>query len=175
MPTETIITEEAYIEYFTGLASKHKKILHGVNNRATFFFIPIAMDLKEIDNAIRNNKATPLMALDAMHGNFDDGLSARYLQTINGQFTILDKVENGKQTDIRRAQAECLTIGTEILGRMTIDFKNKIALGLANFTIHNVQFDPVGPMAMTHFGYTFRFTITCPFSFKVDSGNWTDK
>lgn len=172
---EQFITEELYIEYFTGLATRHRQILHGADNRSAFFFIPVEMDLKEIDNAIRKTISTPLMALDAMRGMFDDNQSDRHLQTINGQFTILDKVENGKQADIRRAQDECLKIGLQMLARMKTDLKGALLVPGTRFTIHNVQYDPVGPMALTHYGYTFRFTITCPFSFTVDSGNWTDK
>jgi hypothetical protein len=61
---------------------------------------------------------------------------------------------------------------------MKIDLKGQGATVLPPLTrmvIHGIQYDPVGPMADNHYGYTFRFKITCPFGFTVDSGNWLDK
>jgi hypothetical protein len=172
---DKFITEEAYISYFTDLATKHKTIQHTINGRQSFFFIPVEMDLKEIDNAIRDKKSTPMMALDAMRGTFDEGQSARYLQTVNGQFTILETAKVGLQTDIRRAQDVCLKIGLQILARMKVDLRGQGMVPGTFFSIGNVRYDQVGPMAVNHYGYTFRFNITCPFSFSVDAGNWTDK
>ncbi|GAA4327403.1 hypothetical protein GCM10023149_30750 [Mucilaginibacter gynuensis] len=171
-----MITETAYIAYFTSLAEKHNQIMHGVDGRAAFFYIPIEMDLTEIDNAIRANKSVPLMALDALHGSFDDNQSDRHLQTVAGQFTILDKAAVGKQESIRAVQDSCLKIGMQILQRMKVELRSgELMANGTRFTIHNVQYDPVGPMEVAHYGYTFRYTITCPFVLTVDNGNWLDK
>ncbi|SEM66499.1 hypothetical protein SAMN05192574_101391 [Mucilaginibacter gossypiicola] len=175
-----MITEAQYIAYFTGLAQKHNQIRHGVDGRTAFFFIPVDMDLKEIDNAIRATKATPMMALDSMNGTFSDNNGTQsHLQTISGQFTILDKADPREQEDIRGVQDKCLAIGLQVCARMHNELKGNPAnpnlAGGARFVIHNVQYDPVGPMAGNHYGYTFRYTITCPFGFTVDSGNWLDK
>ncbi len=172
---DKFITEEAYIAYFTDLATKHKEIAHTIGGRQSLFYIPVEMDLAEIDKAIRDKKSVPMLALDSMRGGFGSNQSARGLQTIEGQFFVLDKAEVGKVEDIRRAHDRCLKIGFEILARMVVDLKGEKMVPGTRFTIDDVKYDPVGPMASTHYGYTFRFPITCPFGFTVDSGNWTDK
>jgi len=175
-----MITEAQYIAYFTGIAQNHKQIMHGVDGRTAFFFIPVDMDLKEIDNAIRGTKSTPMLALDSMNGSFNDSNGTQnHVQTIAGQFTILEKADSRDQETIRSAQDVCLSIGLQVCARMQTELKGmqpgQPLADKARFVIHNVQYDPVGPMAGTHYGYTFRYTITCPFGFTVDSGNWLDK
>ena len=178
-----MITEAQYIAYFASLAAAHLQISNGVGGRQSFFYIPVASDLTEIDNALRSKKATPLMALDAMSGVFDEGQSDRFLQTIDVQFTILDVVTVGGAETIRAAHDTCLKIGLEILGRMKNDARyvktqpqtHTFLNNLANFTITGVQYDPVGPMAEKHYGYTFRCRITCPFGYVVNSSIWSDK
>lgn len=171
-----MITEEAYIAYFENLAARHLEINHVPGSTSAFFYIPVPMNLTEIDNAITSSKSTPLLALDALNGAFDSKQSASYLQTVQGQFFILDKVKVGNSATIRDAQDKCLKIGMDILARMEVDTKGSapIARG-ARFVYSNVQYNPVGPMASNHYGYTFRFTVTCPFGYTVNSAIWQDK
>jgi hypothetical protein len=171
-----MVTEIEYIAYFTNLASKHKQIQHQEGTKNAFFFIPLAYDLGEIDNAIRNTKSTPFIAVDALRGSFDDNDSENHVQIIEGQFTIADKAESGKAESIRTVQDACLKIGLEFITRLKHDARKKLLFNPhAKFTISNVLYDPVGPMSMNHYGYTFRFQITCPFGYTVDSGTWLDK
>lgn len=171
-----MITELQYIAYFANLAAKHKQILHEEKVKDAFFFIPLAYDLTEIDNAIRNTKSTPFLALDALRGSFDDGGAENNVQIIDAQFTIADKAKSGKADTIRTVQDKCLSIGRDFIARLKHDSRKKQLFNpLANFSISNVKYDPVGPMNVEHYGYTFMFQITCPFGYTVDSGTWLDK
>jgi hypothetical protein len=171
-----MVSELQYIDYFTHLATQHLKIRHDAGKKDAFFFIPLSYDLSEIDSAIRNTKSAPMMALDAMRGTFGDNESENHVQTIEAQITILDKAENGKAETIRSVQDTALQIGFDIITRLKQDCRKKqIFDANTRFAIRDVRFDPVGPMAINHYGYTLRFSIACPFDYTVDSGTWLDK
>jgi hypothetical protein len=171
-----MVTELQYIAYFTNLATQHRQIGHVEGKKDAFFFIPLAYDLAEIDKAVRNTKSAPFLALDAVRGSFNDNESESHIQIIEGQITIADKVETGKVITIREAQDKCLQICRDILARMKYDSrKRQLIQPLATMRINNVQYEPVGPMAVNHYGYTMRFEIACPFGYTVDSGTWLDK
>jgi len=171
-----MVTELEYIAYYTHLATQHNQIGHVAGSKDAFFFIPMAYDLAEIDKAIRNTKTTPFLALDALRGSFNDNASENNVQIIAGQFTIADKVDKGFSLTIREAQDKCLKIGLDIITRMKHDSrKRQLFNPLASFSISNVLYEPVGPMSVNHYGYTFHFDIACPFGYTVDSGTWLDK
>ena len=171
-----MVTELEYIAYFTNLASQHKQILHEAGKKDAFFFIPLAYDLSEIDKAIRNTKSAPFVAVDALRGAFDDSGSENNVQMIDGQFTIADKATSGEDESIRTVQDTCLRIGLDFITRLKHDSRKKQLFNpLAKFSISNVRYEPVGPMNMNHYGYTFLFSIACPFGYTVDSGTWLDK
>lgn len=172
-----MISELQYIDYFTQLAINHKSIAHVPGTKDAFFFIPLTYDLAEIDSAVRNTKSAPFMALDAMRGKFNDYSSENNVQLIDGQITILDKIDKGKLSTIREAQDKCFKICFDLVTRMKSDRRkgNMFGNNLVNFSISNISYDPVGPMAINHYGYTIRFQIACPFGYTVDSGTWLDK
>jgi hypothetical protein len=43
---------------------------------------------------------------------------------------------------------------------------------LVQFSVSDVQYDPVGPMAQNHYGYTFLFKLTCPLGLRVEPELW---
>lgn len=168
-----MITEEQYIEYYKTLAMLHKGIGHVPGKKDAFFFIPMQYDLSAIDTAIRNSKSVPLLALDAQRGNFDDNSSDSFVQIIEGQFTVIDKAEVGNQATIQQAQNKCLTIGLQLIAKMKQDArKRKLMHEIVQFSVKDVQYDPVGPMQQNHYGYTFLFKLTCPLGLRVEPELW---
>lgn len=170
-----MISELNYIAYFENLATQSMDFNHVAGTNDAFFYLPNTYDLTEIDNAIKSSKSVPMLLLDSIAGQLDDNQSENYVQTINGQFTILDMAIVGKASTIRDARDKCLPIGLNVLARMKRDGKANVLLSPnIKFTISKIPYDPVGPMAIKHYGYTFRFKIYCPFGFSVNSGTWRD-
>ncbi|MDB4919849.1 hypothetical protein [Mucilaginibacter sp.] len=170
-----MITELEYIAYFENLATQSKQINHNPPAARAFFYIPEEWNLAEIDKALRSSKIAPMFLLDSLAGIFTDEQSENHVQMINAQFTILDMVDVGNVENIRAARDKCLDIGLNFLTRIKKDSrKREMITPLTRFTINQVQYNPVGPMAIKHYGYTFRFKIACPFGFTVDSATWRD-
>lgn len=171
-----MISELAYIAYFENLATQSLDFNHVAGVNDAFFYLPEPWDLTAIDNAIKSTKSVPMLLLDSIAGQVDDNQAASYLQTINGQFTVLDMATTGDAYTVRECRDRCLPIGLNILGRMLRDGRNGQLLSNPKFkfTFSKLPFDPVGPMAIKHYGYTFRFKIYCPFGFSVDSTIWRD-
>ncbi|WP_342644999.1 hypothetical protein [Mucilaginibacter sp. CSA2-8R] len=170
-----MISEQEYINYFTALAIRHKDIRHIPKEKDAFFFVPMPWDLSAIDEAIRNTGSTPMVALDAMRGKFDENRSDSYLQEIEGQFTILEKVDLADLATISQAQDKCLAIGRQMLAKMKNDARHKkLIKPLVSFSIAALPYEPVGPMEVCHYGYTFQFTLKVPIDMVVSHDTWLD-
>jgi hypothetical protein len=170
-----MISQLQYINYFTGLAMRHKAIQHQPGKKEAFFFIPMPWDLDGIDKAMRNTKSVPLLALDGLRGMIDDGMSESYVQHVEGQFTILDKPAAENTDAISQAQDKCLPIGLQLLAKMKADARRKQLIDPAvRFSVSKVPYEPVGPMALNHYGYTFQFTLTISIGMPVSDEVWLD-
>jgi hypothetical protein len=170
-----MITELDYIAYFENLATQSKDFNHVAGTKDAFFYIPEPYDLAEIDKAIKQTKSVPFMMLDAMTGGMGESTAHNYSEGINAQITILDMATVGDAVSIRAVRDNCLAIGVKLLGRLAYDSRKQLLIEPgARFNFNNIKFDPVGPIAQKHYGITFRFLITCPFGFTVDSTIWRD-
>jgi hypothetical protein len=168
-----MISEQDYIEYFKVLAMRHKSVQHIPGKKDAFFFIPMPWDLGAIDEAIRNTASSPMVALDSMRGKFDESRSDSYLQEIEGQFTILEKADLADLASISAAQDQCLAIGKQLLAKMRSDARhNRLISKLVTFSISGVPYEPVGPMEVNHYGYTFQFNLKVPIDMLVTDDNW---
>jgi hypothetical protein len=171
-----MITELDYIAYFENLATQSKDFNHGQDGKVAFFYLPDEWDLTEIENVLNTRgKTVPVLLLDSVKGQLDDNASQNYLQGINGQITILTTADTGKVITIRAARDYCLALGLKLMARMRYDTgKRMLFKPTATFRISGTSYDPVGPIELIHYGYTFRFKISCPFAFSTDSGSWRD-
>lgn len=168
-----MISQLQYIQYFTSLAMSHKAIRHEPGKKDAFFFIPMPWDLDAIDKAARNTKSVPILALDGLRGMVDDVRVESYVQLVEGQFTILDKPAAETPEAISQAQDKCLPIGLQLLAKMKHDARRKMLIDKAvQFSVTKVPYEPVGPIALNHYGYTFQFTLTLPIGMPVSDDVW---
>ena len=168
------MTEQQYIDYFEALASKHKLIKHGLEGNVSFAYVSDPDELENFDNLLRAATSDIFMLLVGSDGTFHDNNSESYAQNVDLQLYILLRV--GNELSVSDARDQSLPILLSILTRMRWDAKKQriITDGVVHFRIDDVQYQKVGPMNGTWYGYTAWPRFTCPFRWDVNSGTWTD-
>lgn len=168
------MTEASYIAYFKNLATKSTDIAHVETTlKKSFFVVDNPFDLTEVDNALRSGIKLPAMLLDIPKFTPSGNGGANYTNTVEGTFVILQKASKGNLSSVRD---ECLQIGLKFLYRMHYDYKEQMieAGRPVFFKMEDTDVEPVGPIAVEHYGYIFTFRFICPFSFSVSGASWTD-
>lgn len=166
------MTDQDYIDYFSGLARKHKQLLHS-DKKESFFYAEDPDNFDELQNALRSRLKLPAMVLIQDGGELDDGSAERYLDNKDCSFIILARA--GTDKEVRAAHSLTKDIGMSILARMRRDLRpGKLVNGKpVNFSITDVHY-AVADIPKQLAGYMFNFTLRCPFSYIVDQTNWTD-
>lgn len=169
-----MLTEDQFISYFEKLASANPLFAHDVDGVNSFFEVEDPEELTAFDAALRSTSASTVMLLVAGEGELDDNDSNSYLQAVECQIYILQKVETG--VTIPAIRSACIQALTNVIGRTKKDSSagTLISGKTINFRISKIPIRKVGPMNLQWYGYTALLTFTCPFGWKVDSGTWTD-
>lgn len=157
--------DAAYIAYFEQLARQHPSLLHQpTEKRKSFFLIQNPLDLTEMDNAVRNNECARVLLLDIPTGYISDNTSANYTQHSKLDFFVLGKVSGGNNQWVSQ---DCFSIGIELIGQLRCDsMRQKIVKKPVYLQEEMIQYEPVGPIHVAHFGYSFSLQLCTSFSWK---------
>lgn len=166
------MNEIQYIEYFEALATKNTTLAHCKEQRS-FFCINNPYETNEFDNALRSSAASTVLLLDAPAGYLSDNGTANFTQTTKFDFLLVGKAS---KENIRSVRAHCFQLGLDILARISTDAAAKTIIAGRNiyFMNESIQYDVVGPINLSYYGYSFSFNFCCPFSFSTQRGTWSD-
>lgn len=157
--------DAAYITYFEKLASLHPALQHAPEKKhKAFFLIQNPFDLAEMDNAVRNNNCARVLLLDVPTGYMSDNGSANYTQHTKIDFFLLGKASSETVQPIRQ---DCFKIGLGLIQKLRADgLSKKISTRAVYLDEESIQYEPVGPIQASHYGYLFRLSLCCSFNWK---------
>ncbi|TXI14808.1 MAG: hypothetical protein E6Q66_04630 [Pedobacter sp.] len=157
--------DATYITYFEQLARLHPALQHAPDEKQkTFFLIQNPFDLVEMDNAVRNNDCSRVLLLDVPTGYLSDNGSANYTQHTKIDFFLLGKagLEN-----IQAVRQDCFEIGLGLIQQLRADsISRKISARPIYLEEESIQYEPVGPIQASHYGYLFRLSLCSSFFWK---------
>ena len=158
--------EDAYISYFESLASNHAKLAHGASNRS-FFLINNPHELTEFDNAIKNNPCQRVLLLDMPTGYLTDNGCGNYTQHSKIDFMVVGKAS----AEIQQVRADCFAIGMDLIAQIRFDQRKRCIVDEKQVYLQeeSIQYDIIGPLNTSHYGYLFSFHFCAPFAWQVNS------
>lgn len=131
--------------------------------RCQFFVIDDPYDLDEFDKALKNKVQMPAMLAEFAEGYVGMNNSANYTDSINMFFMIVDKRKGSEP--IRDVRERCKAWGMKVLTEMRKEKKADRIPGLLLDFVIDSNYAPVGPIALSYYGYQFSISLTLPFSF----------
>ena len=165
------MTEQQYIDYFEGLATRSRHIRHSLEE--AHFFMATGDNYQEVEKAVRSRLNFPALVLDQYT---DDILTAQdnCRSQIRGGFSVLCKVGKGADA-VRQAQAEARTLAQKIYFRLRSDARQRQEPGLKDiFLDPDLQGQPAPLIGGIAAGWAYEFELTAPLSVRVDPEDWYD-
>lgn len=167
------MTEQEYIDYFEGLASKHRAIRHDPAGRKAFYVVHDD-NLTELMQAIPE-MALPALLLDQYYDELDTENDNNRLRVLGG-VSVICKVEPGNRQSVRDGRAEARRIVRSILNRVKKDCRYGGALASKTVLLSNsFSGEPTGIMGGTATGWGYPFTLQMPTSTAVVADDWLDQ
>ncbi|MBD2700151.1 hypothetical protein IC229_05860 [Spirosoma sp. BT702] len=167
------MTEQQYIDYFEGLATRHKAILHNAETHKSFFVVHDD-NLTEVETAVRNSLSLPALLLDQYFDEEDTEHDNNRLRVLGG-LSIICKTEAGNTQSFREARQEARRIARRILNKVRKDCRYGGALFDQNVMISfQAQGEPTPIIGGSATGWGYAFTLLKPMTVAIDGDDWLE-
>lgn len=154
-----------YISYFRNLAINHSLLLHNPDGESadaepgSIHFTKISVD--EVLTGLRSKVGFPLLALELYEVTTDSEVQYDIRQRTRGAFMVIDHPAKDNFTAEQACYENSEQILTDILKQIWQDHYgegvNRCETPFREFSFHNLQIIPVGPIFDKEFGYRVEF------------------
>ena len=167
------MTEQEYIDYFEGLASRHTAILHTAEQPR--FFVAHDNNYTEVDKKVRSGLRLPAVVLDQYYDDLDRSQDNFRLRIMGG-LSILVKCRAQDPLDVRRARQVARQIALSFINRMYRDCRQPTGLLFGHRIVPTTRFEgePTQTIAEIATGWGYPFEWQMPTTVALNSDDWTD-
>lgn len=164
-----------YKAYFDNLVAQSRRL-------KAFYFINDRYNLSAFDDAVKSIGLTPALLLEQYDYEIADKGSRNFMKSLQGQFNILIKTTQGKQSTIDDAHTTGEKIADVIIARMRRDFDGGYTVapddasmsGTVFFREIKAKVQAIGPISADYYGVGVIFTWENGFVEPVDNTEWND-
>lgn len=166
------MTENFYIDYFEGLATRLKAIAHNETSHKAFFVIESVDDMREVQESLRRNMVTPALLLEEFEDDLSDNNADNNREVIRGAIAVIVRVSAKDVVSIRDARNQARAIARKLVFKMKRDSINGyLAENGITAKLESKGFG-VGPVADNCFGWRYDFTWSSSLNTADDSADW---
>lgn len=158
------MVEAEFNAYFEDIATRLKDIAHDPGNDILRFALS-----EELINGLRHEYDPDGFLLAVMHEQgsiMDIGIENNLKEYHQCSFFILKRIDTEDYDAVEQAWTSCFQVGRKVLSKMVKDYENPSSI-MALLDVDSVKFSKVGPIADSHYGHEFSFTL-----FKKDGCNY---
>ena len=155
------------VEYFKGLAEKHKSLLHSLTEMHF---------CSSDDDSFESNKSKlhyPLMVMGPVVWDTDSVVTDNNTEVHSVSFVILDKVRVTDEAGKVAAYDKCKGIANDIISRMLYEAQ-ELQGPMEQIEVDRTHVEPVGPMLDNAYGVVVDVYLTDGVDLRYDQDVWED-
>ena len=157
------------VNYFEGLARRHKSILH-TDQKKHFFRFEIDEVLAGINDPDANY---PMLIMEGYMFDYTDNHSDNILKNRRGAFVLLDHVDDISDYNEVHGRWDALEIiGDQILAKIKADKRNPLTPVVRSFNLASVEARLIQNELGSDAGIRYTFAISSPAPTDVDPDEW---
>ncbi len=159
-------TFQNFQDYITSLSVVHKKVLHTIGGRKSFF----RMDGEEDTAAISTDATSPMVAIAGFSGQVQQQTRLVYRARILFLSHVPESATESMADEIEEAQNEAFEVMMDFWSRIVWEYENGDKCAFMNELL-NPSFEPVGPINQWEYGWAMDiyFSVDSP---DYNPANW---
>ncbi len=137
-----------------------------------------ASDSKQLEGLINSNSGLAgfiLVACSEAESKLSDSGNTAFFENPKFEFIVLHPTSQDDSSTIFEAFDECKKICKRIVSRLFRDsYKGMDDIPLQSLMPETIQYDAVGPIVNTWYGYLTAFTLKQPYNYRFNPDEWNE-
>lgn len=161
-----------HFEYGEMLARKLKPISH-TNQKQRYYRATELEELEELNDRLSSAEGIILIAIDGNNSDFGYNNSDNLMELPQYFFIVAKSAPSNDTDNIFTAQAECKSIGMQIIARMMQEGRNYNA-PLQFLDPNKITIRGIGPIGDNFYGIIIGFNFNWGVNYTIDKTMWED-